>query len=135
MGRISICNSQLKWHKTTHFWKEQCKTRGKVIVYNNMEQKRSRWKRKTKLHRKKVIPCSWCDWKGVVYCELLLQKSDVRLIKCSNWWKAPGIGKSSTCLPLGQPQTSHLLVQLDWDVLLHYISTLCLFTFGLLLVP
>ena len=53
----------------------------KWILYNNVEQKRS-WGKlnepppttpKAGLHPEKVMLCIWWDWKGVLYCELLLE--------------------------------------------------------------
>ena len=53
----------------------------KWILYNNMGRKRSWGKRNepaastkdASLHPKKVMLCTWWDWKGFLYYELLLE--------------------------------------------------------------
>ena len=57
----------------------------KWILYNNVEWKRFGGKRnespsmtpKAGLHPKKVIMCVWCDWKGVLYYELLPENQTI----------------------------------------------------------
>ena len=64
----------------------------KWILYNNREWKRSRGKRnepppttpKTGLHPKKMILCTWEEWKGVLYHELLPENKTINCNKdCS----------------------------------------------------
>ena len=64
----------------------------KWILYNNVEWKRPWGKRnepppttpKAGLHPEKVMPCTWWDWKGVLYYELLPESQKVNSNKyCS----------------------------------------------------
>ena len=64
----------------------------KWILYNNREWKRSRGKwnepppttPKTGLHPKKVMLCTWEEWKGVLYHELLPENETINCNKdCS----------------------------------------------------
>ena len=90
--RISTCDSLLKHNKNVPFLKQIVTGDEKWILYNNVEQKRSWGKqnepppttRKASLHPKKVMLCVWWDWKGVLYCELLLENQTINSNKyCS----------------------------------------------------
>ena len=78
---ISACDSLLKCNKNVPFLKQIVTGDEKWVLYNNVKQKIAWGKRneapptssKLSLHPMKVLLCTWWDWKGVLYYELLLE--------------------------------------------------------------
>ena len=92
LDHVSTCDSLLKHNENVPFLKQIVTGNEKWILYNNVEQKRSRGKRnepplttpKASLHPKKVMLCTWWDWKGVLYYELLPENQTINSNKyCS----------------------------------------------------
>ena len=93
LDRISTCNSLCKRKENVPFLKQIVTGDEKWILYNNVERKRFWGKRnepppttsKASLHPEKVMLCTWWDWKGVLYYELLLENQTINSNKyCSN---------------------------------------------------
>ncbi|GFT83570.1 histone-lysine N-methyltransferase SETMAR [Trichonephila clavipes] len=79
MDRISIFGALAKRNEIVSFLKRMVTGDEKWVTYDNIGQKRSRWKRgeaaqtvaKPGLTARKVLVCIWWDWKGLIYYELL----------------------------------------------------------------
>ena len=77
--RINACDLHLKRNEFDPFFKRIITGDKKGIVYNSVLRKGSWSKRdkspettsKAELHQKKIMLSVWCDWKGVVFFELL----------------------------------------------------------------
>ena len=140
---ISACNFLLKRNENVPFLKQIVTGDGRWIVYNNVEQKRSRGKRneqppttpKAGLHPNKVMLCIWWDWKGVLYYELLPENQTINSNKyCSQ------LDQLKAALDEKHPElvnrkriifhqdnarlyvslmTRQKLLQLGWEVLIH----------------
>ena len=85
LGRISACDSLLKYNEKVLFLKQIVTGDEKWILYNNVEWKRLWGKRnepppttpKAGLRQKKVMLCIRWDWKGVLYYELLPESQTI----------------------------------------------------------
>ena len=93
LDRISTCNSLCKRKENVPFLKQIVTGDEKWILYNNVERKRFWGKRnepppttsKASLHPEKVMLCTWWDWKGVLYYELLPENQTINCNRyCSN---------------------------------------------------
>ena len=115
----------------------------KWILYNKVERKRL-WGRqnepppttpKASLHPKKVMLCTWWDWKGVLYYELLLENqtinsnkycSQLDQLKAALEEKHPEL-ENRKCIIFHQDntrlhvslKTRQKLLGLGWEVLIH----------------
>ena len=90
LDHISTCDSLR--NENIPFLKQIAMGDEKWILYNNVERKRLWGKQKeppvttpkASLHPKKVMLCTWWDWKGVLYYELLLENDTIHSNKyCS----------------------------------------------------
>ena len=82
LDHISTCNSLLQHNGNTPLLKQILTDDEKWILNNNVEWKRFGDEQKEppptipkarSLHPKKVMLCTWWDWKGVLYYELFLK--------------------------------------------------------------
>ena len=143
LDHISTCDSLLKRNENIPFLKQIVTGDEKWLLYNNVEQKRSGGKRnepptttpKAGLHPKKVMLCTWWDWKGVLYYELLLEnqtinsnkyRSQLDQLKSALDEKRPEL-VNRKCIIFHQDtarlrvslMTRQKLLKLGWEVLIH----------------
>ncbi|KAF6130886.1 hypothetical protein HJG60_007843 [Phyllostomus discolor] len=143
LDRISACDSLLKRNEDVPFLKQIVMGDEKWILYNNVEPKRSRGKRKeplpttpkASLHPNKVMLYIWWDWEGVLYYELLPENQTVNSNKyCSQLdqlkaaldEKRPELVNTKRIIfhqdnarPHVSLMTRQKLLQLGWEVLIH----------------
>ena len=143
LNRISASDSLLKRNENVPFLKQIVMGNDKWLLYNNVEWKRSWGKRnepppttpKAGLHPKKVMLCIWCDWKGVLYYEVLLENQTINSNKyCSQLdqlkaaldEKRPELVNRERIIfhqDNARPHVSFItrqkLLQLGWEVLIH----------------
>ena len=84
--RISICDSLLKRNEIDPFLSRLITGDENWIVYNEVNRKRSWVTRdepaqttpKAVIHRKKIMPSVWWDYKGILYFELLPKNRTIK---------------------------------------------------------
>ena len=98
LDRYSICDMLLKRNESMPFLKTLVTEDEKWIFYDNVMRKRS-WclrnespKQQPKdIHVKKVMLCVWCDFKGIIYYEILPQNQTINSMytvdSCQIWLK------------------------------------------------
>ncbi|GFW31024.1 HTH_48 domain-containing protein [Trichonephila clavipes] len=82
---IYICGSLYKRNRETPFLKQEVTEDEKWIIYNHVEREKVLKKGECEppltiprggIHPKKVMPCVWWDWKGVLHSEFCKQQDD-----------------------------------------------------------